>query len=92
MLFRARNTGLISEQALQSTQAELRRAFESAETESKSSGGGNFYNNAGIHLGKRFIREVLVRTLEGRTLYSEAFDLLGTRKTSVLQEMAQKFL
>ncbi|MBW7926745.1 MAG: ImmA/IrrE family metallo-endopeptidase [Fimbriimonadaceae bacterium] len=78
MLFRARNIGLITERDMQSTQTDLRRAFESAETESKSRG-GNFYNNAGVHLGKRFIREVLARTLEGRTQYGEAFDLLGTR-------------
>ncbi len=91
LLFRARNTGLITERVLQATRQELQAAFEAVEPESKS-GGGNFYNNAGIHLGKRFIREVLTRTLEGRTLYSEAFDLLGTRKTSVLHEMAQKFL
>jgi len=91
LLFRARNTGLITEQELQATRRELQAAFEAVQQETKS-GGGNFYNNAGIHLGKRFIREVLTRTLEGRTLYSEAFDLLGTRKTSVLQEMAQKFL
>lgn len=91
LLFRARNTGLINEQVLQASRQELQAAFEAVQPETRSDG-GDFYNNAGIHLGKRFIREVLTRTLEGRTLYSEAFDLLGTRKTSVLQEMAQRFL
>jgi Zn-dependent peptidase ImmA (M78 family) len=90
-LFRARNTELITDEALRASEQELRQAFESAESGGESSG-GNYYNNVGIHLGKQFIREVLVRTLEGRTLYSEAFDLLGTRKTSVVQEMAQRFL
>lgn len=90
-LFRARNTQLISEAELGRVRGELQAEFEARE-ESSSSGGGNYYNNAGIHLGKRFIREVVTRTLEGRTLYSEAFDLLGTRKTSVIQELAQKFL
>ncbi len=91
LLFRARNTGLITEAALNATRQELQPPSEAVEPESKS-GGGNFYNNAGIHLGKRFIREVLIRTMEGRTLYSEAFDLLGTRKTSVVLEMAKRFL
>lgn len=91
LLFRAKTIGLISEQELLAARQDLQAAFEAVNPEPKSSG-GDFYNNAGIHLGKRFIREVLTRTLEGRTLYSEAFDLLGTRKTSVLQKMAQKFL
>lgn len=91
LLFRARSVGLISQQDMESTRQSMQEAFDAAEPGPKSSG-GNFYNNLGVHLGKRFIREVLTRTLEGRTLYSEAFDLLGTRKTSVLQEMAQKFL
>lgn len=91
LLYRARSVGLISQQVLESTRQSMQEAFDAAEPGPKPSG-GNFYNNQGVHLGKRFIREVLTRTLEGRTLYSEAFDLLGTRKTSVLQEMAQKFL
>lgn len=90
-LFRARNAALITEPELNQVRAQFQTEFENAAHESGSSG-GNYYNNVGIHLGKRFVREVLMRTMEGRTLYSEAFDLLGTRKTSVLHEMAQRFL
>lgn len=91
--FRARNTNLISDATLDGVRGSLQAAFDAeGESASKKSSGGNFYNNQGVHLGKRFMREVLARTLEGRTLYSEAFDLLGTRKTSVIKEMAARFL
>lgn len=92
IVYRARGIGLISEEVLRATQTELRVDFEAADPKGKASRGGDFYNSSRIHLGRRFIREVLVRTLEGRTLYSEAFELLGTRQPGVIQEMAQRFL
>ncbi|MBU3699966.1 MAG: ImmA/IrrE family metallo-endopeptidase [Candidatus Kapabacteria bacterium] len=92
LLYRAINRSLISDvqfkSALQTSNHEFRLA-----TKSKSeASGGSFYNNVGVHLGKRFVREVLTRTLGGKTLYTEAFNLLGTRKTSVIHTMAEKYL
>ena len=58
----------------------------------KSKGGGDFYRTAKVRLGKRFIREVVASTLEGKTLYSEAFELLGTKKTSVFDGLAERFV
>lgn len=86
-LFRARSLELISEEELERARARFQAEFD-ARKETAGGGGGNWYNAAGISLGKRFVREVLLSTLSGRTLYSEAFDLLGTRKTSVVQKMA----
>lgn len=88
----ARNSDLISRSRFDRTWKQLTADFESRDARVGKSGGGDYYNNAGVHLGKRFIREVLTRTMEGRTLYNEAFELLGTRKTSVLLQMAEKFL
>ncbi|GIW96662.1 MAG: hypothetical protein KatS3mg110_4703 [Pirellulaceae bacterium] len=51
---------------------------------------GNFYNTLGAHVGKRFARAVIVSTLEGQTPFTEAFRLLGVRKSRTLFELAQR--
>jgi Zn-dependent peptidase ImmA (M78 family)/transcriptional regulator with XRE-family HTH domain len=52
------------------------------------SAGGNFYLNQGVRLGKRFARALVTSTLEGNTLYRDAFNLLGFSKTSTFDELA----
>jgi Zn-dependent peptidase ImmA (M78 family) len=91
ILFRARNTEIITESELQNVRAQFQADFE-RRPEVKKGGGGDPYNNKGIELGKGFIRRVVARTLEGRTLYSEAFELLGTRNSEVVHTLAQRFL
>ncbi len=55
-----------------------------------SSGGGNFYRTLGARAGKRFAHAVLSSTLEGQTLFQDAFRMLGIRKTSIFYEAARK--
>lgn len=55
-----------------------------------SGGGGNFYRTLGAHTGKRFARAVLSSTLEGQTLFQDAFRMLGVRKTSTFYEAAHR--
>ncbi len=57
---------------------------------SSSGGGGNFYSTLGARTGKRFARAVLSSTLEGQTLFRDAFRMLGVRKTSTFYEAAKK--
>jgi Zn-dependent peptidase ImmA (M78 family) len=40
-------------------------------------GGGNFYNNQNLRVGRRFAMEVANAAAEGRLLYSEAYHLTG---------------
>ncbi len=54
------------------------------------SGGGDFYRTLGARVGKRFARAVLSSTLEGQTLFQDAFRMLGVRKTSTFYEAARE--
>ncbi len=54
------------------------------------SGSGDFYRTLGARTGKRFARAVLSSTLEGQTLFRDAFRMLGVRKTSTFYEAARE--
>lgn len=55
----------------------------------KSKGGGDFYRTLVSRNGKRFARAVLSSTLEGQTLFQEAFRLLGVRSTATFYQVAR---
>lgn len=52
--------------------------------------GGNYYNTKPVQVGKRFARALVASALEGRTSYSEAFRLLGLKKASTFDGLADK--
>lgn len=54
------------------------------------SGGGDFYRTLGARTGKLFARAILSSTLEGQTLFQDAFRMLGVRKTATFYEAARE--
>lgn len=54
-----------------------------------SDGGGNWYNTTPARTSKRFARAVVTSTLEGQTLYTHAFRLLGCRSLSSFNNLGE---
>ena len=82
------DAGFISEATLwqhyREEQARLRNL------EQRTSGGGDFYRSLGARASKRFVRAVVTSTLEGETLFQDAFRMLGVRKTTTFFEAARE--
>ena len=52
--------------------------------------GGNAYNTLPVRLSRRFLRALFVSTLEGHTLYRDAFRLMGVKKTETFQRLGKE--
>ena len=55
-----------------------------------SSGGGNFYRTTVARVGRRFARALVASTLEGQTLYRDAFWMLGIKKSETFDKIARE--
>ena len=53
------------------------------------SGGGNFYRTTAARVSKRFAMALVESTFEGRTLYRDAFRMLGIAKTATFNEFGR---
>jgi Zn-dependent peptidase ImmA (M78 family) len=51
--------------------------------------GGDFYRTTISRTGKRFLRALVQSTLEGQTLYRDAFRMLGISKTETFNEIGR---
>ncbi len=53
-------------------------------------GGGNFYGTTLSRVSRRFARALVESTLEGQTLYRDAFRMLGVKKTETFNNIGRK--
>ena len=53
-------------------------------------GGGDFYRTTVARVGRRFARALVVSTLEGQTLYRDAFRMLGVKKTKTFNNLGRE--
>jgi Zn-dependent peptidase ImmA (M78 family) len=67
---------------------ELQRTQNILKTEGQ--GGGNFYKTQPVRVSRRFARAIISDTLEGRTLYRDAFRMLGFRSKSAFDGLAHE--
>lgn len=54
------------------------------------SGGGNFYLTQEARASRRFVQALVVSTLEGQTLYRDAYQLLGIKKEKTFIEFGTR--
>ena len=59
------------------------------EIETRGAGGGDFYRTTAARVSKRFVRALVESTLEGRTLYRDAFQMLGIAKSATFEKLGQ---
>ena len=52
------------------------------------SGGGNYYLTQEVRASRRFVRALVTSTLEGGTMYRDAFKLLGIKKTQTFSSLS----
>lgn len=52
--------------------------------------GGNFYLTQAVRLSRRFARALVVSTLEGQTLYRDAFRMLGIAREATFRELGHR--
>jgi len=74
--------GLTAEQMWQEYERELKRLREIPRIS-----GGNFYLTLPVRVSKQFARAIVISTLEGHTLYRDAFRMLGFSKPSTFREL-----
>ena len=51
--------------------------------------GGDFYLTQAARVSKRFARALVESTLEGQTLYRDAFQMLGISKVETFHELGR---
>ena len=61
-----------------------------ANLDRSGSGGGNFYRTFEVRNGKRFARAVIASTLEGQTLFRDAFRMLSVKNSATFYRAAQE--
>jgi Zn-dependent peptidase ImmA (M78 family) len=58
----------------------------------RPSGGGDFYLTAAVRYSRRFASALVESTMEGHTLYRDAFRMLGISKTETFNELGRSMV
>ena len=82
ILRRLRDAGAIPQNAFQEAYDQKLKRLR----ELPSFSGGNFYLTQEVRASRRFVKALVVSTLEGQTLYRDAFQLLGIKKERTFNE------
>jgi Zn-dependent peptidase ImmA (M78 family) len=77
--------GLAHNELQQANERELERLRPK-----RKASGGDFYRTQGVRLGRRFVRALVLSTLEGDTEHGDAFRLLGFSKLATLRELGHR--
>ena len=88
ILRRALDTGLLARPAF--IEAYVSERDRILALDQDKSPGGDFYSTQPVRTSKRLMRAVLAETLEGRTLYRDAFHLLSFRSSDALSNLADR--
>ncbi|APZ42526.1 ImmA/IrrE family metallo-endopeptidase [Acidihalobacter ferrooxydans] len=88
ILRRLHDLGVIDRETLWDTYREELERLKALSR--KTGGGGDFYNSLGARVSKRFASSLVASTLEGQTPFTEAFRMLGIRKSATFYEEARR--
>jgi hypothetical protein len=87
VLRRMYDAGVLSRKAFWSAyENELKRLGDLR----RGGGGGDFYNTESSRVSRRFARALIASTLEGQTLYRDAFRMLSVSKLETFREFGQR--
>lgn len=69
-----------------SYEAEVERLVK---TERQGTGGGDFYRTLNVRVSRPLAQAIVISTLEGQTLFRDAYRMLGIRNPATFQKLAQ---
>lgn len=88
ILRRLKDLGKLDSEKFKKLYLEQEEEFFRRKAKQKS--GGNYYATQQVRVGRRFARALVGSALEGRTLYRDAYGLLGIKKAETFKKFAQE--
>lgn len=90
VIYRLSTLKLIPEHEREALLKQEREAYASFLTSRKASSGGSYYHTKIIQVSPQFSQAVICEALEGKTLYTDAMDLLGVRNLKAFSGLATR--